>query len=182
MRHGSFWHLDPPDDYYIWLGEMINTRAHSGYSKLVSFLFDTEFYWLVANDVNRAEDGKQLRFDYIFENNIRDDAWVDEPCSVLEMLIALAGRVRVDIMPDFDLEIEDWFWQFVKNLGLDEFDDRHFCEVEIRQKIDDFLERTGKNDLFKLGVKNFRRGEKKAPQKVEIWYQLHAWLAENYNF
>ena len=182
MRDRSFWHLSPPHDYYIWLGEMIDLRAHSGYSKLVSFLFDTEYYWSVANDVNRAEDGRQLRFDYIFENcTDEDDSWADEPCSVLEMLIALASRVRVDIMPDFDLETEDWFWQFVSNLGLDEFDDRHFYEVEVSQKIDDFLDRTGKNDLFS-GQKISGHQQKKWSEYTEIWYQMQFWLAENYDF
>jgi len=182
MGYTSYWRLSPPNNYYVWLCEMINLRAHSGYSKLVSFLFNTEYYWLVSNDRNRSEDGKQLRFDYIFKNNDRsDDSWIDEPCSVLEMLIALASRIRIDIMPDFDLEIEDWFWQFVSNLELDEFDDRHFYKVEASQKIDDFLERTGKNDLFS-GQKKSVHEQKKWSQDTEIWYQMHFWLAENYDF
>ena len=167
-----------PHDYYIWLCDLIDLRSHRHYEKLISFLFNTEFYWSVANDINRAEDGKELRFEFIFENGeYADDSWVDEPCSVLEMLIALARRVRNDIMPDYDIEIDDWFWQFVSNLGLDDYDDRHFYEVEVDEICENFLTRNGKNVLFFCGNRT-----KKEILRMEIWYQMQFWLAENYDF
>ena len=63
----TFKHFEWPDDYYIWLCDLVDLDAHSGYSNLISFLYDTEFVWSVAKDANRAGDGRQLREDYIYE-------------------------------------------------------------------------------------------------------------------
>lgn len=167
-----------PYDYYIWLCDLIDLRSHSDYTKLISFLSDTEFYWSVANDSNRAEDGKQLRTDYIYESGLMtDDPWIYEPCSVLEMLIALARRIRIDVMPDYDIEIDEWFWIMISNLRLYDFDNDHFYTVEIDNLLCDFMDRTGDNFLFYCGNRS-----RKEMVRTEIWYQMQFWLAENYDF
>ena len=170
--------IDLPYDYYIWLCDVINLRAHRGYSKLIKQLSEIEFYWSVANDGDRAEDGKRLRIDYIFDTDDRsDDSWVDEPCSVLEMLIALASRLRNDIMPEYDIETDDWFWKFISNLGLDLYNDRNWSKIEVGERVNSFLSRDGKVVLFFS-----EKHTKKQHKKLEIWYQMHFWLAENYEF
>ena len=175
----TFKHFEWPDDYYIWLCDLVDLETHSGYSKLISFLYDTEFVWSVAKDSNRAEDGKQLRYDYIdYYNEFRlvdyeSMSWTDEPCSLLEMLIALARRTRIDLMPEFDISTSDWFWIFIKNLGFYGYDDR--CE---------FYEKFV--TLFQKKVSHFGFCdtflEKRAFLGADIWQKLQAFLAKNYDF
>ena len=175
----TFKHFEWPDDYYIWLCDIVNMEAHSGYSNLISFLYDTEFVWSVAKDSNRAEDGKQLRYDYIdCYNEFRfvdyeSMSWTDEPCSILEMLIALARRTRIDLMPEFDMTTADWFWIFVKNLGFLGYDDRCIFDEK-------FL------TLFQKKVSGFwfpdTFSEKRAFSDADIWHKLQSWLLKNYDF
>lgn len=172
----TFKHFEWPDDYYIWLCDLVDLEAHRMYSNLISFLYDTEFVWSVAKDSNRAGDGKALRDDYIREVSWFDTSpedWFDEPCSLLEMLIALARRTRIDLMPEFDIEVSDWFWIFVKNLGLDKYDDRcNFDEKFVtlfQKKVAGF----GFCDTF---------FEKRDFLGADIWQKLQAFLAKNYDF
>ena len=175
----TFKHFEWPEDYYIWLCDLVDLEAHSGYSNLISFLYDTEFVWSVVKDSNRAGDGKQLRYDYIdcfgdIESIDYDSMnWLNEPCSLLEMLIALARRTRIDIMPEFGNDTADWFWIFVKNLGFDSYDDGCI-----------FDEKFG--PLFQKKVVTFgfwtTFSEKRDFSGVDIWHKLQSWLAKNYDF
>ena len=178
MSNGSIWTDGYPEDYYIWITELVNLDSHRGYSKLVSFLFDTEFFWEVALDRNRAGDGKELRFDWVMWSDYHDDdSWVDTPCSVLEMLIALARRIRVDIMPDYDIELADWFWKIISNMGLDRYDNSHFNSDEICEKLCYFSEKK----QHKMLIFNTKT-EKSELESMDIWNQMQRWLAENYDF
>lgn len=158
----SFKQFEWPDDYYIWLCDMIDIDTHSGYSDLISFLYNTEFTWSVAKDVNRAQDGKDLRQDYICEFYYDEGRWMEEPCSWLEMFIALARRIRVDLMPDYDLEIEDWFWQILELWDLKPGKNCHFTG----QKFENLGKKVAKNDFF----------------DQDIWSKVQAFLAKKYDF
>lgn len=166
-----------PLEYYDWLTDIVDLGSHRNYTKLLSHLFDTEFYWVIPNDANRAEDGKKMRFEYLIDCDFYDDSWVDMPCSVLEMLIGLARRVRIDIMPDFKMGISDWFWQFLDNLGACKYDDFHYISSEIDQILCDFMSRNGNFMLFLC-----EKVPKKQQKMTEIWYQMQFWLAENFDF
>ena len=172
----TFKHFEWPENYYIWLCDLVDLEAHGEYSNLFSFLYDTEFVWSVAKDSNRAGDGKMLREDYTHEVSWFDISygeWLNEPCSLLEMLIALARRTRVDLMPEFDITDSDWFWIFIKNLGFDRYDDR--CVFDEK-----FV------TLFQKKVANFgfcvTFFEKRAFMGADIWQKLQCWLAKNYDF
>ncbi len=175
----TFKHFEWPDDYYIWLCDLVNLEAHSGYSNLISFLYDTEFVWSVAKDSDRAGDGLQLRYDYIdYYNEFRfvdyeTMSWTCEPCSILEMLIALAKRVRINLMPDFDIEPSDWFWIFIEKLGFLEYDDGYIFDEKL-------------GPLFQKKVVTFALlttfSEKRAFSEMDIWQKVQAFLAKNYDF
>lgn len=169
----SFKQFEWPEDYYIWLCDMIDLETHSGYSDLISFLYDAKYTWSVPKDGNRAQDGKNLRRDYIYEYYYDEGAWMDDPCSWLEMFIALARRVRIDLMPDYDLEIEDWFWQFLELWGLKKW-----------QESGEKVAKTAKN-CQKLGQK-FENSGKNLPNSQlfdrEIWTEIQSWLAKKYDF
>ena len=84
-------------DYFAWLCELVGAdTGNPPYLILAKELHATEFTWCVRNDDNRASDGLQLRAEY--GNSL---GYFDGPCSVLEMLIALARRI------DFELSIPE---------------------------------------------------------------------------
>ena len=96
----------------------------------------------------------------------------DRPCSVLEMLIALAMRCEEHIMDDPDIgnRTGQWFWSMITNLGLGSMTDAKFDRVKINHVILIFLDRkykpNGEGGLFT--VRNCPRDLR----TIEIWYQM----------
>ena len=140
-------------------------------------LYVKEFVWLIPNDDNRAEDGKELRYEFINEQGIDevDQAWLDLGCSVLEMMIALARRAAFES----DDEVVEWFWRFIFNLGLNNHTDIAYTsatEREVDNVLDTVIFRTydadGLGGLFPL------THPRQDQRKVELWYQLAAYLSE----
>lgn len=147
------------------------------YWHLARQLQRTEFVWFVPNDDNRCEDGKDLRPDFLSDNEIEvvDPYWMDQPCSFLEMLIALSRRLS----SLSDGEPRDWFWHLIDNLDLSHFNDAHLGEDEsdeVQEIIDRVIfrnyDRRGRGGLFPL------EDSTRDQRNVEIWYQLNAYLIE----
>lgn len=150
-------------------------RFGKSYTLLFEYLYSRDFYW--ANDMpldrNRAIDGIELREKYGCSNDI-----LDEPCSVLEMIIGLALRIENQIMTDYDSgdRTSQWFWIMITNLGLYSYDDDNFNEEEVKYIVDCFLDReyepNGQGGLFIL----------ERPfddlRNVEIWIQANWFLGE----
>lgn len=146
------------------------------YNELFMALYSYDFTWSssVPGDANRAEDGLQLRHDLGF-----DDILSDKPCSVLEMLIALAVRIEQDIM--YNSEIGDrtsqWFWEMIINMELGSQHDYNYVPAYVNSCIERFLRREYDADGRNGGIfvlNNPRRDLR----YVEIWYQAMWWLAE----
>src|SRR4029077_5421852 len=85
--------------YFDWLCarvvNMVNVPRPT-YWELLAQLHKTEFVWLILGDDNRAEDGKELRKEFIIQAELPDDPqWrIEVGCSVLEMLIAFSRRAE----------------------------------------------------------------------------------------
>lgn len=174
----------PLDDLYLeWLyGQVadLNLKAPSKtYWKLFHQLFTKEFVWLVPNDDNRVEDGRDLRREFLSVTGIRisDRSWLDLGCSVLEMIIALARRCEFQT----EATAQEWFWKLMDNLDLTKFNDswyrRESNEAMIDERLNRLIFRTYSYDgsfggLFPL--KNPERDQR----DVEIWYQMSAYLLE----
>jgi hypothetical protein len=138
------------------------------------------FDWSVPNDDNRADDGKELRRQFLRAAGSRAryadlEALMRPEASVLEVLVALSARA--DYMAE--IGVSNWFSIMLKNLGLDEYaeSNRPTDTFKIRQIIRRFNDRQyspkGKGGLFPL--KNPLRDQR----RVELWYQLSAYIAEN---
>lgn len=144
---------------------------HKHYHILINELFNRDFVPILGRDDNRASDGIYLREELGFEDS------TDEPCSVLEMLIALAGRF--DGNSGFDPD-EVWgnFWDMMRNIGLDQYDDLNYSKNEVWSILYIFENRTysfnGKGGLFPL------KRPVSDQRKIEIWDQMQEWLIENY--
>ncbi len=164
------------NDYFEWLWNFTKCRGHSQNRKIITLLHNIEFRYSIPMDANREEDGIDLRYRFITEVGIPKNyqevyGYLDGPCSVLEMMIALAIRCEESIMDDPDIgdRTSEWFWLMMKNLGLDYMSDRKFDRDIAEEKISIFLDRrykrNGEGGLF---VVNGRRDLR----KVEIWYQM----------
>ena len=164
------------NDYFEWLWNFTKCRGHSQNRKIITLLHNIEFRYSIPMDANREEDGIDLRYRFITEVGIPKNyqevyGYLDGPCSVLEMMIALAIRCEESIMDDPDIgdRTSEWFWLMMKNLGLDYMSDRKFDRDIAEKKISIFLDRrykrNGEGGLF---VVNGRRDLR----KVEIWYQM----------
>jgi hypothetical protein len=94
------------------------------------------------------------------------------PCSVFEMMIALAIRCEENIMDDPSKgdRTGQWFWGMITNLGLGSMMDHRFNKIFVDDTIKRFLDRDyepdGKGGLFRI------RNTNKDLRTVEIWYQL----------
>jgi hypothetical protein len=174
------------EEYYEWLCDLVDVKQPGcGYTLLLRTLHDREFYWSVPNDDNRAFEGKNLRERFCEENGIEYVfEYFDDSCSMLELIIGLAHRCE-DIMADQknSLTMKEWFWRLLSNAGLDSFTDNSYYEMNCRlgsvdkilnRIVDRSYQRNGKGGLFPL------KGQKKDQRKVELWYQMCAYLLENY--
>ena len=172
--------------YFDWMCRLVYNDKYSkktSYRKLLCYLDTIEFTYILPLDDNRAEDGVDLRYRFGYEFEY-DDSMIasyldDRPCSVLEMMIALAMRCEETIMvnPDYGDRMGQWFWNMIVNLGLGPMTDAKFDKDYVDEVIDRFLNRdyapNGEGGLFT--VDNPHRDMR----SVEIWYQMCWYLDEN---
>lgn len=160
------------NDYFEWLYNLVCENRYAkaiSYRKLLMYLHDTEFTYQIPKDRNRAEDGIELRYKFAGANGHR---YLKGPCSVLEMMVALAIRCEEDIMDDPNIgdRTRQWFWGMIVNLGLGSMLDAEFDESFVEETVTRFLNRdyepSGRGGLFTV------RHCDRDLRDVEIWYQL----------
>lgn len=167
--------------YLTWLHRQLepDTQRNPARSHwlLCSQLFKTEFVWFIPNDDNRLLDGLDIRTEFVDleEGSKVPGSWYSEPCSVLEMLIALCRRMAFESSnePDF------WFWTIMENLNLRQFVDELYDD-DVAILVDETLlnvnERKyhadGTGGLFPL----LHPGTDQ--RQVELWYQMSQYLLE----
>lgn len=170
------------DRYFEWLysqvGSVRNRNPARSFWKLARKLYTTEFVWLVANDDNRVEDGKELRLEFMNEQGFDQVSpeWETLGCSVLEMLVALSRRAAFET----DGSPVEWFGIFLGNLGLTPMRDDIFDNINpviVAEILQTFIYRTYNPDGSSGGL--FPLDHPYEDQrKVELWYQLAAYLLE----
>jgi hypothetical protein len=167
----------PLDEAYLhWLYRQVGPEVsdpRQQYWELFRLLYKKEFVWIVPNDDNRAEDGIELRKDFCVEEGIpEDEAWMHMPCSVLEMLVGVAKRMCFIL----DEPTKNCFWTLMYNLELDQCTDGKVDKVRVDTDLDDLIWRrylfNGKGGLFPI------EHPEEDQRKVEIWYQMNAYLLE----
>lgn len=167
------------DDLYLtWLyrqvGSVKEKNPANSHWVLFRQLYSTEFTWSVPNDDNRCADGHDLRYEFLNGNEIEDIDWLNLGCSTLEMLIALARRASFET----DEQVSYWFFKLLENLGLNDCTD---ADPLSHDEIDNILQgvirrtyqRDGRGGLFPL------RYPDSDQRRIEIWYQLSAYLLEH---
>lgn len=173
--------LDEPleEVYFKWLYSKVASTANPTPSLMFYTLFrdlhTIEFVWLVSGDDNRAQDGLDVRREFIRESFLHQDpAWNNFGCSVLEMLIAFTRRAEFES----DTDARTWFWIFLENLGLADLSDAvSEVSVQVQEIVNTFIWRTyrrnGQGGMFPL------RNPRQDQRQLELWYQLAAYIAEN---
>ena len=170
-------------EYFEWLYDYVCTgRSHDkvSYRKLLEYLHQVEFIFSIPNDINRARDGVDLRYRFAMEmDDERIMDVLDGPCSVLEMMIALAIRCEETIMDNtsYGNRTGQWFWNMMANLGIGPMFDEAFNAEFVEKTIDIFLRRDyepdGKGGLFYI------KGCEDDLREFEIWTQL-CWYLDNF--
>lgn len=171
--------------YFQWLCNIVCKNRFSetiSYDKLLNRLHSIEFRWSRKLDADRADWGLNMRYrfaqEYGYGNDTNVKNSINGPCSVLEMMVALAVRCEEDLMddPEYGDRTAQWFWSMIVSLGLGSMIDNNFDEAFVDETIRKFLnreyERDGKGGLFTLRHASFDA------RKVDIWYQLCWYLDE----
>lgn len=172
--------------YFEWLCKLVCKKRYSAnrtaYRKLLRRLHDIDFNYTIPMDGNRAEDGISLRYRFGYEHSYDAPmiaSYLDNrPCSVLEMMIALAIKGIDHIMydPDIGERPGEWFWNMVRNLGLEYMDNPNFHVDYVDSCIFRFLDReyepNGAGGLFTVEHTN------RDMRFVDIWYQMCYYLDE----
>jgi hypothetical protein len=167
------------DQYFVWLYSLVaDVKTRKGprtYWNLLRKLFCIEFAWIVPNDDNRAEDGRELRSEWAASADVDvDPLWASLGCSFLEMLIGLSRRL--DFMTE--QSVEYWFWHLMENMGFLGYNDRViFAEEDVQDRVSVVIWRNydqyGNGGLFPLQY------SKHDQRKIEIWRQLNEYLLQD---
>ena len=167
------------NEYFNWLYETIcgNRRPRElSYRKLLIHLHKTDFRYLIMKDKNRARDGVDLRYRFALAryydtepDYIQD--MLEGPCSVFEMMVALAMRCEETMDdPDVGDRTGQWFWAMIVSLGLGGMVDSRFDARVANDIIERFLDRDyepdGSGGLFT--IENCRSDLR----DIEIWNQM----------
>jgi hypothetical protein len=169
------------ESYFKWLCEQIwpiETESPAlTYWAFARQLYKREFVWIIPNDDNRVEDGKELRYEFFLSRDLSeiDVGWMHLGCSFLELLIALSRELSFIA----EGESRDWFWKLVGNLDLPNVSDAVysiFTELAVDGAIDAIIWRTydpdGKGGLFPL------ENPSNDQRTIELWYQMNAYILE----
>ena len=180
--------------YFQWLCDTVRSDQNDkSYYNLLGMMYETPFEVKIDNDINRAVDGNEFKSAYILDiygTEAPKDADLyfrpEQNCSILEMIMGISKRMAFELAEDEseDFDFYRYFWEIIENLGLKRYDDDQFgdnfirCKIEIREILNKLNERkykkSGEGGMFPL----YR--PQKNQKKVEIWYQMQAYINEQY--
>lgn len=168
------------NEYFEWMYNLVCDGRYcneTSYRKLLMRLHSTEFIFIIPMDENRAVDGVSLRYRFALSQEQEELAdYIDGPCSVLEMMVALATRCEESLMDDLEIgeRTGQWFWNMITSLGLGSESDTRFDRRYVEDVVEHFLYREyepdGRGGLFT--IKNCRRDLR----EIEIWLQMNEYL------
>lgn len=172
---------DIANAYFDWLFDLVceedEYSEYISYRKLLMHLHTIEFTYVIPMDENRAADGQTLRYrfahHYLGNDSVED--CLEGPCSIFEMMVALANRCEVEIEdPEYGNRTGQWFWGMITNLGLGSMTDNRFDRAYVDKVIQRFLnreyERDGRGGLFRV------RNPDRDLRDMEIFHQLCRYL------
>ena len=172
--------MNPPDEpYYEWLISQIEfpKSFKKSFYELLEYLHQTEFIWIIDGDDNRIQDGKDLRIEFVNKHdvpNLFPELEFKEYVSVLEIIIAVSRIVEFIAGG----EAPGWAWRLIDNLRLNNFYDplNKYKRTQLYEILETLIwrtyERNGQGGFFPL------ISPEEDQTKIEIWYQLNAYVSE----
>jgi len=167
------------NEYFEWMCRLVCNERYSkrlSYRKLLSHLHDIDFTYTIGLDANRADDGIDLRYRFGYEHRYGDVIIAKhldiQPCSVLEMMVALSMRCEEHIMDDPSIgdRMGQWFWNMIASLGLKDMSNARFDKEHTNDILARFMnreyEQNGKGSLFTI------HSCQRDLRTAEIWYQM----------
>lgn len=172
------------DPYFQWLCYRVGIPGKRHFLRMAEELHELIFRPgdQIETDKNRANDGLQLRVEFMTRYGVSGSAENRGPCTMLEFLIGLAQRMSYVMgTDDNDLHTAHYFWAMIENIRLGKLSDERYEELNgdffVQEAVDRILFRTyewnGDGGLFPL--KHCRHDQR----KTEIWYQMQNWLLES---
>lgn len=178
-------HEDIVAAYFEWICAVVapNNNAeylYNKYSNLLKLLYSIEFTADNAMDDNRRMDGIDLRIRFCNEQNLEDYHYMFEkyPCSLLEMMVALALRCEETIMIDTSLgnRTHVWFEEMLHSLDIlkqtNEYYNENYVKVCITKLYQRQYDYYGRGGLF-TAMKTTRD-----MRSLDIWSQMQQYLIE----
>lgn len=147
----------------------------------MNLLYDTPFYYSIYLDRNRVSDALTLQKDYIFEKNLDPNIdyqlHTEEEISILEVFVAMAIKVEVNMMQDeeFGDRTAAWFWMMIENLEICQRNS-NFNEDYIRWVIHRFMNREYEPDGTGSIVRLVNNGTD--VREEQLWHQFCLYLSE----
>lgn len=167
--------------YFEWMCDLVyDSRSPKKYDLLFRCLDSIPFTYILEMDENRAQDGLDLRYRFGYECDVDGNdiyEYLDrEPCSVLEMIVALSFRIEEDIMGNESVgnRTNKWFWTMIENLGLASMSNDNFDEYYTKRVINKFLDRNYKRN-GEGGLVTLHNCSRDL-REVEIWDQVMLYL------
>lgn len=165
---------DGEKEYVSWMARTVMVSESSPYFRVLSQMHSVIFTPRTEGDTNRAEDGKALRRDFVFDSpsvkNVIDDDFYSRPCTFLEMVVGVAAKMAHLI----DKTTASCFWHIMSNLGLDGASPhparvKEAIELVNGRKYDDH----GSFGMFPL------KDPAKDQREEQILNQMYAYVLEN---
>lgn len=163
------------DTYFGYLRNRI--EAPPEYTFLLYFVFEKSYYSPLKMDENRVHDAYKLREDFRDESGIKglaEERLFEFEINCLEVLIALSERLENDILYNNreGNRTKEWFWMFIKNLGLDGLISGEVSREEVIEKLDIWLERKYQKDGKNGNIIVLKGCSSVDLRKTELWDQL----------
>lgn len=161
--------ISTAESYLPWLTSQVHNDG--SYNDLFDQMHQKEFVWFVSNDDNRLEDALDVRNEYFGSGR---GPHLDVGISVLEVLIGLSRRMAFIAGG----EAQHWAWQLLENLGLTRYRDPvgPIKYERIDAILEDLIWRNyepdGRGGFFPLNDPDTDQ------TKIELWYQMNAYINE----
>lgn len=173
------------EKYFDWIYDYVygnDSLSHpdTSRSRLLMELHTIPYIPIFRGDENRANDGIYLRHKFVYRNrmNPKFEEYLVGPCSVLEMMAALAIRCEETIMddPEYGDRTQQWFKDMIVSLDLGDMSNSRFDKYKVHNAIDQMMhhkyEPNGKGGLFTVyHCDRDLRNE-------ELWIQLQLYINE----
>lgn len=167
------------NDYLEWLRGIVGRSGDALNRQEAEFLMDKPFTPILDMDENRKVDGLVLRDIYEAETG-KDSGMEGKPCTMLEMIIALA-RHMFSIMdgwiPDENNTIGRWFHEMLDNLEKPRRRstwDAYRWDDAMETILNRTFDRNGRGGLFPRACCH------EDQRKVELWDQMNGYLLDWY--